>query len=485
MNAVGRAVRAAVLGLALAGPPAAAQDTPVVFVHGFNSSQRAWQAAAGRLAAELRIEAHGIDLPWREPMETQAATLQHTLGHLPSSTIAVAHSQGGGAARQWSRSRPLFGILTLGTPHTGSLLAQRGLDVIRFNQTLYNLIGLATSFGAGTPFDWIYVLLRDYYNAGLQLAWGTAASVASTTAVMHAVPVAPQLVPGSAFMAGLNGAGNLAHESSAVQRRVGLTFTAADYWRAGVAVGLAPDQREWVWTTMLVLPPTFEYAAAYIEQHYGPLNLSARSFATSLRNIAGGIRDLDPLWCWAVTDDRQCRVPHDGIVSAVNQHYPGGLNFAVAGPAHTQETERSDREISSVLTGLMGVTTRASAPPPPPPGGGSGGGPGTLTAGMRLYPDQEVVSPGGTTRLLYQTDGNLVLYGPGGALWASDTFGYSAGHATLQGDGNLVVYDADGVPRWASGTSADGGYLRVHDDGYATVYDASGVALWWTGSSNP
>ena len=485
MSAVVRGVLTVVLGLALTTAPAAAQDTPVVFVHGFNSSQQAWQAAAARLAASLRIEPHAVDVPWRDSFEAQATALQSAKGHLPSSTIVVAHSQGGVASRQWSQSKPLFGILTLGTPHTGSLLAQRGLDVIRFNYTLYNLIGLATSFGAGTQFEWIYVLLRSYYNVGLQLSWGTATSVAATTAVMHSVPVAPQLVPGSAFMTGLNGPGNLARESSAIQRRVGLTFAADDYWRGGVAVGLAPNQREWAWTAMLTLPPTFEYAAAYVEQYYGPLNMAARSFAASLRNIAGGIRELDPLWCWAVTDDRQCRVPHDGIVSAVNQHYPGGLNFSVAGPAHTQETDRSDREISSVLTGVMGVTTRASAPPPPP-GGGSGGGPGTLTAGMRLYPDQEVVSPGGTTRLLYQTDGNLVLYASGGvAVWASDTVGYSAGHATLQGDGNLVVYDAEGVPRWASGTSADGAYLRVYDEGHVTVHDASGVGLWWSGSGNP
>lgn len=468
-----------------AAVPAAAQDTPVVFVHGFASSQQTWQAAAARLAATLRIEPHGVDLPWHETVETQAGVLQAAKGGLPASSIAVAHSQGGLVSRQWSRSKPLFGVLTLGTPHTGALLSQRALDVIGFNHALYNLVGLATSFGRGTTFEWVYTALRSVYDTTLQLSWGTAARLGGTLAVMNYVPVAPQIVPGSAFLLGLNGPGNLAREGSAIKRRVGLTFTADQYWRAGLGVGLAPDQREWVWGAMITLPPTFDYAAAVVEQHYGPLNMAARSFAARLRDLAGAVRELDPLWCWAVTDDRLCRIPHDGIVSVVNQVYPGAMNFAVAGPAHTQETERSDREIASVLTSVMGVTTRASAPPPPP-AGGTGGGAGSLTAGMRLYPDQQVVSPGGSVALRYQSDGNLVLYASGGVvLWASDTDGFSAGHATLQGDGNFVVYDAQGIPRWASGTSAAGAYLQVHDAGYAMVHDVSGVGLWWTGSGTP
>lgn len=485
MTAATRLWIASLLFVGAATAPAAGQDTPVVFVHGFASNQQTWQAAASRLATTLRIQPHGADLPWDQTFETQAAVLNNAKGGLPASTIAVAHSQGGIVSRQWSRSKPLFGILTLGTPHTGSLLSRRALDVIEFNHTLYNVIGLATSFGTGTEFEWIYNVLRASYNTALQLSWGTAVGLATTTAVMHYVPVAPQLVPGSAYLLGLNGPGNLIRESSAIRRRVGLTFAADEYWRAGVAVGLAPSQRDWASAAMITLPPTFEYAAAYIEQRYGPLNLPARSFAARLRDVAGAIRELDPLWCWAVTDDRLCRVPHDGIVSVVNQAYPGALNFGVTGPAHVQETDRSDREIASVLTGIMGVTTRASAPPPPP-SGGSAGGPGTLTSGMRMYPDQEVVSPDGTAVLRYQADGNLVLYASGGAaVWASDTDGFSAGRAELQADGNFVVYDAAGVPRWASGTSTPGAYLQVHDQGHVMVHDPSGVGLWWTGSGNP
>ena len=282
-----------------------------------------WQAAAARLAATLRIAPHVRRSPvagrHRDPGGGHAPRRQRPARRRPSRwhTVRAASWRGSGVG-----SKPLSGILTLGTPHGGSLLAQRGLDVLGFNYTLYNLVGLATAFGTGTEFEWIYVALRDHYAMALQLSWGTAVSLAATTAVMNHVPVAPQLVPGSAYLQGLNGAGNLAREASAVSKRVGLTFAADQYWRAGAAVGLAPHQREWSSAATVTLPPTFEYAAVYIEQRYGPLNMPARSFAARLRDLAGAIRELDPLWCWAVTDDRQCRMPHDGIVSVAAQSLP-------------------------------------------------------------------------------------------------------------------------------------------------------------------
>ena len=74
--------------------------------------------------------------------------------------------------------------------------------------------------------------------------------------------------------------------------------------------------------------------------------------------------------------------------------------------------------------------------------------------------------------LVYQNDGNLVLYGPSGALWASNTVGQPPGFATMQDDGNVVVYRADGVPIWATDTSGmPGAELRVQDDGRLVLAD--------------
>jgi hypothetical protein len=77
-----------------------------------------------------------------------------------------------------------------------------------------------------------------------------------------------------------------------------------------------------------------------------------------------------------------------------------------------------------------------------------------LNPGEMLAASQRLVSGDGQYVLAMQTDGNLVMYAPGGRpLWASGT---SVGGSDLemQTDGNLVVY---APPRhtavWATGTS--------------------------------
>ena len=174
-----------------------------------------------------------------------------------------------------------------------------------------------------------------------------AASITSSIAVGAVVPVAPQLAPGSAFLGALNTGSNLAREANAVPKRVGLVYTARDYWRAGAAVGLAPESREWAWWVMQVMPPVFEYVAAYLDTNYPPWNLPARSYAARLRDLAGLTRDMDPMWCWAVTGDRLCRIPHDGIVSVVEQHYPGGSELQCLGtgphPGNQEQRRRDPR----------------------------------------------------------------------------------------------------------------------------------------------
>jgi len=118
-------------------------------------------------------------------------------------------------------------------------------------------------------------------------------------------------------------------------------------------------------------------------------------------------------------------------------------------------------------------------PPSPPPGGGAD----TLTAGARLYPGQAVSSLDRRFSLTYQTDGNLVLYGPGGVpRWSTQVFS-SPGYAEMQVDGNFVVYASNGVPVWASGTSGLlNARLVVHNDGNVVIYTSSNVSAWSTGT---
>ena len=109
--------------------------------------------------------------------------------------------------------------------------------------------------------------------------------------------------------------------------------------------------------------------------------------------------------------------------------------------------------------------------------------PPALVSGERLYEQQYVDSRDGRFRLIYQGDGNLVLYGPSGPVWASNTTGASAGRAEMQGDGNLVVYDASSTPVWASGTDGhNGAFLSIHENGNLVIYTGPFSAIWETGT---
>lgn len=99
----------------------------------------------------------------------------------------------------------------------------------------------------------------------------------------------------------------------------------------------------------------------------------------------------------------------------------------------------------------------------------------TSTFGLRpdewLGPDQSRTSVDGRFALVYQLDGNLVLYYLGWPVWASNTCGTSPGVTYMQADGNLVVYDATWTPVWASNTAGwPGAFLVVQSDGNLVIY---------------
>ncbi|MBI4886716.1 MAG: matrixin family metalloprotease, partial [Acidobacteria bacterium] len=111
----------------------------------------------------------------------------------------------------------------------------------------------------------------------------------------------------------------------------------------------------------------------------------------------------------------------------------------------------------------------------------------TLQADARLLPGQSLTSGNSRFRLLYQADGNLVLYDDVARTtpWSSNTGGTSAGYTLLQGDGNLVVYDGQGVARWATGTpGSPNSRLVVQNDGNVVLYRSDGQPAWATGTSS-
>ena len=113
-------------------------------------------------------------------------------------------------------------------------------------------------------------------------------------------------------------------------------------------------------------------------------------------------------------------------------------------------------------------------------------GDSTLSAGQELQAGQELISAGGQYALVMQTDGNLVVYGNGCVIWASNTTGTgSHDYLAMQGDGNLVIYQAGGKPVWASNTAGtgSGNRLAMQVNGNLVVYTSASKPVWASGAS--
>lgn len=83
-------------------------------------------------------------------------------------------------------------------------------------------------------------------------------------------------------------------------------------------------------------------------------------------------------------------------------------------------------------------------------------------------------------KLVYQGDGNLVVYSNGSPVWASNTPGKTPWRTYMQGDGNFVVYSPNWKPVWNSGTYGNNGaYLQISDQGKLRIVN-NGRVLWST-----
>ena len=105
-----------------------------------------------------------------------------------------------------------------------------------------------------------------------------------------------------------------------------------------------------------------------------------------------------------------------------------------------------------------------------------------LGSGQGLYPGQGVFSTDGRFGLIYQGDGNLVLYAPNGVpLWWTGVVG-PPGVTMMQTDGDLVIL-SNGTDVWQTGTAGHpGAYMRVQSDGNLVLVSAGGVVLMSTGT---
>jgi YD repeat-containing protein len=109
----------------------------------------------------------------------------------------------------------------------------------------------------------------------------------------------------------------------------------------------------------------------------------------------------------------------------------------------------------------------------------------TLLPGQELYAGQEVSTNEGF-RLVYQHDGNLVLYNPnGGALWHTETHNQVPGFVVMWWDGRLLLYNAfaaiaGGPIGFQTPTGGNNNaYLVLHGDGNLVIYAEDQTTVLW------
>lgn len=104
----------------------------------------------------------------------------------------------------------------------------------------------------------------------------------------------------------------------------------------------------------------------------------------------------------------------------------------------------------------------------------------SFNPGTELIKDRWYNSSEHNHSLIFQNDGNLVVYDNGDSdpIWNSNTQNRGA-RAVFQRDGNLVIYDNRGNVVFSSDTAGKGaGNLQLQSDGNLVIYTRGGRALW-------
>lgn len=138
-------------------------------------------------------------------------------------------------------------------------------------------------------------------------------------------------------------------------------------------------------------------------------------------------------------------------------------------PGYLSQVPRSETKYDEGMTGPAVAYFASNAPQSA----------NILGNGQSMSKGQSLWSLDRRFQFTYQSDGNLVLYGPNGVMWSSGTSGRASNILTMQSDGNLVLYDSTSAV-WFTGTQGgSSSYLNIQNDGNAVIY-ASSTAQWAT-----
>jgi hypothetical protein len=457
---------------------ASAQERPLVFVHGYRSIGPTWADAAARLRTQLAVTTMHPTLEWRNPFEAQAAQLDSIVRYVPGTPLAVAHSNGGLAAREWSKLRQLSGLVTLSSPNQGAPISNNALAFANYNYNIVaGLLNLNASFSDPNEGSfWIYHVIQGALALAAETVDVSLFAVAGLGMELRS-PAFQQERVGSSFIQGLNSPANLAREAAQIGSRAAIVTAVSDYHLGGVVRASAPERTDLFRFALYAAVGTLDVWAGQIASSGLPRDIerAQRMLVVSLL-----LSLHESMWCQAVSDPSPLAVSYagscyanDSVIPSWSQVMPGALAIPrTNAPEHVLQTSYVTPVLYEVLTAHMGVAPRSSS--------GSPTGGATMTGGQQLLAGQEIRSPDGRYRLTYQTDGHLVVYRSDGLpIWWSGTAGTSPGRATMQSDGNFVVYNASNAPLWHTYTYGNpGAYLSMQNNGAFVIYRADHVRLW-------
>lgn len=153
---------------------------------------------------------------------------------------------------------------------------------------------------------------------------------------------------------------------------------------------------------------------------------------------------------------------------------------------HKSKLQKTMNQVSKAIDSiakLAATAKKASAPAPAP----LPVFPDRLLIGQSMGQDDLLVSKSGWNRLILQTDKNLVLYADNYDGYNSDTpkatwsTGAAGSHAKLvfQSDGNVVLSSDSGV-KWSTNSAGKGGHHFVmQNDGNLCLYPKAGPPAIW------
>ena len=439
-----------------AAPVARAQERPVAFIHGLASTGETWQSAADALQQQLALQAYRPNPSWVDTFQDQAAQLHNEIGGLPSSTIAVGHSNGGLAARQWSRMRYLDGLVTLGTPNHGAPLVDNIFHFTQFSFQVYGrILDVFDAFSECSGVlecaeQWWWVLrandLDDWLVAVTNFILNHPWEINNTLGFMNALPVLPQMAAQSPFIQNLNSTSG----SEQTGTRVGMVSIARNWNDAGWWRVIRPESADTVAYAVDFAALLLDAWATYIYATADPGDNRALSIANTMTTASGLLIALDSVYCRAVSSPNmgQTCLANDTVVPDQSQRLPNALEVVMSnGPAHIRETKESNEYLYQVLANVLSI--------PPRSGGGGGGG--------LMQPNSAIVGCSNWYWLdpVYRSDAASCYsycqqYGADACEWASERDGASnPGDCYVEyGDGCRV---AGGYSAWSAAVLNLGG----------------------------